>query len=307
MWTPPWLCSAPQRCAPRTAARRPAPSSWRPDDERRHRPRHHGDRRHRLVRRDRGPLDRGRLERSRRQHRGVAGTPPRHDGPGPAPPPTPVRSPPGPMTSPARCRSRGRAGQRPAPRTAPSRPRTTPRPRRLERPRAAHRPRRRERPSPRSRPPLAPAGLDPESYRERDLTDTGRYSLAVKGGVAAALIAVAAGGSTAVAMDKEVTVTVDGVDQTVHTFSGTVGGALYSGDIAVGPPTRCPRRRPRDPRRRPPRRQPPAPAQPGGRRQAADHLDDGQHRRRRPRADRSPDAGGGRLGADRLRSSPRTA
>jgi uncharacterized protein YabE (DUF348 family) len=81
----------------------------------------------------------------------------------------------------------------------------------------------------------APAGLDPASYRERDLTDTGRYSLAVKGGVAAALIAVAAGGSTAVAMDKEVTVTVDGVDQTVHTFSGTVEGALDSGDITVGP------------------------------------------------------------------------
>lgn len=83
--------------------------------------------------------------------------------------------------------------------------------------------------------PSAPAGLDPETYRERDLTDTGRYSLAVKGGVAAALIAVAAGGSTAVAMDKEVTVTVDGVDQTVHTFSGTVEGALESGDIPVGP------------------------------------------------------------------------
>jgi resuscitation-promoting factor RpfB len=84
-------------------------------------------------------------------------------------------------------------------------------------------------------PAAAPAGLDPETYRERDLTDTGRYSLAVKGGVAAALIAVAAGGSTAVAMDKEVTVTVDGVDQTVHTFSGTVEGALDSGDITVGP------------------------------------------------------------------------
>jgi uncharacterized protein YabE (DUF348 family) len=84
-------------------------------------------------------------------------------------------------------------------------------------------------------PEPAPAGLDPESYRPRDLTDTGRYSLAVKGGVAAALIAVAAGGSTAVALDKEVTVTVDGVDQTVHTFSGTVAGALDSGDIAVGP------------------------------------------------------------------------
>ncbi|MFC5063848.1 transglycosylase family protein [Actinomycetospora atypica] len=81
----------------------------------------------------------------------------------------------------------------------------------------------------------APAGLDPQTYRERDLTDTGRYSLAVKGGVAAALIAVAAGGSTAVALDKEVTVSVDGVDQVVHTFSGTVAGALSSGDIQVGP------------------------------------------------------------------------
>ncbi|MEJ2868204.1 transglycosylase family protein [Actinomycetospora sp. OC33-EN08] len=84
-------------------------------------------------------------------------------------------------------------------------------------------------------PAAAPAGLDPETYRERDLTDTGRYSLAVKGGVAAALIAVAAGGSTAVALDKEITVTVDGVDQVVHTFSGTVAGALASGDIEVGP------------------------------------------------------------------------
>ncbi|GAA4852310.1 resuscitation-promoting factor [Actinomycetospora corticicola] len=84
-------------------------------------------------------------------------------------------------------------------------------------------------------PAAAPAGLDPRSYRERDLADTGRYSLAVKGAVATALIAVAAGGSTAVALDKEVTVTVDGVDQVVHTFSGTVAGALASGDIEVGP------------------------------------------------------------------------
>ncbi|WP_018331060.1 resuscitation-promoting factor [Actinomycetospora chiangmaiensis] len=84
-------------------------------------------------------------------------------------------------------------------------------------------------------PAAAPAGLDPRTYRERDLTDTGRYSLAVKGAVATALIAVAAGGSTAVALDKEVTVTVDGVDQVVHTFSGTVEGALASGDIQVGP------------------------------------------------------------------------
>ena len=53
--------------------------------------------------------------------------------------------------------------------------------------------------------------------------------------MAVALLAVAAGGSTAVALDKEVTVTVDGVDQVVHTFSGDVAGALESGDIELGP------------------------------------------------------------------------
>jgi uncharacterized protein YabE (DUF348 family) len=48
-------------------------------------------------------------------------------------------------------------------------------------------------------------------------------------------LAVAAGGSTAVALDKEVTVTVDGVDQVVHTYSSDVAGALDSGDIELGP------------------------------------------------------------------------
>ncbi|MDF2979331.1 MAG: transglycosylase [Actinomycetospora sp.] len=81
----------------------------------------------------------------------------------------------------------------------------------------------------------APAGLTELDDPERLTTDTRRRSNAVKGGVAVALLAVAAGGSTAVALDKEVTVTVDGVDQVVHTFSGDVAGALESGDIELGP------------------------------------------------------------------------
>jgi uncharacterized protein YabE (DUF348 family) len=81
----------------------------------------------------------------------------------------------------------------------------------------------------------APAGLTELDDPERLTTDTRRRSHAVKGGVAVALLAVAAGGSTAVALDKEVTVTVDGVDQVVHTFSSDVAGALESGDIELGP------------------------------------------------------------------------
>ncbi|GAA4865250.1 resuscitation-promoting factor [Actinomycetospora straminea] len=81
----------------------------------------------------------------------------------------------------------------------------------------------------------APAGLTALDDPERLGTDTKRRAAAVKGGVAVALLAVAAGGSTAVALDKEVTITVDGVDQVVHTFSSDVAGALDSGDIEIGP------------------------------------------------------------------------
>ncbi|GLZ48539.1 hypothetical protein Acsp06_47240 [Actinomycetospora sp. NBRC 106375] len=81
----------------------------------------------------------------------------------------------------------------------------------------------------------APAGLTALDDPQRFGGDTRRRSNAVKGGVAVALLAVAAGGSTAVALDKEVTVTVDGVDQVVHTYSSDVSGALDSGDIELGP------------------------------------------------------------------------
>lgn len=81
----------------------------------------------------------------------------------------------------------------------------------------------------------APAGLTSADDARSFAGEDRRRATAVKGGIAVALLAVAAGGSTAVALDKEVTVTVDGVDQTVHTFSGDVAGALSSADIAIEP------------------------------------------------------------------------
>jgi uncharacterized protein YabE (DUF348 family) len=56
----------------------------------------------------------------------------------------------------------------------------------------------------------------------------------VKAAVAAILIALSSGGAAAIAMDKTVTVTVDGEAREVHTFAGTVGGALGSADLTVG-------------------------------------------------------------------------
>jgi resuscitation-promoting factor RpfB len=81
----------------------------------------------------------------------------------------------------------------------------------------------------------APAGLEAGDDASALATDTGRGATAVKGTVAVALLALAAGGSTAVALDKEVTVSVDGVDEVVHTFSGSVAGALESADVEIGP------------------------------------------------------------------------
>ncbi|MGH3628371.1 MAG: ubiquitin-like domain-containing protein [Sciscionella sp.] len=50
-----------------------------------------------------------------------------------------------------------------------------------------------------------------------------------------AVLLAAAGGVSAAAMDKSVTMDVDGHTSTVHTFSGTVGEVLAKQDITVGP------------------------------------------------------------------------
>jgi resuscitation-promoting factor RpfB len=56
----------------------------------------------------------------------------------------------------------------------------------------------------------------------------------VKAAVAATLVALTTGGATAIAMDKSVTINLDGEARVVHTFASTVGGALESAGLTVG-------------------------------------------------------------------------
>ncbi len=55
----------------------------------------------------------------------------------------------------------------------------------------------------------------------------------VRGTVLALLVALLGGGATALAMDKTITVSVDGRDRTVHTFAGDVAGALQSAGLTA--------------------------------------------------------------------------
>ncbi len=52
--------------------------------------------------------------------------------------------------------------------------------------------------------------------------------------VAAVLLTLLAGAGTALAMDKSVTVQVDGQSQSVSTMSTTVDGALHAAELQVG-------------------------------------------------------------------------
>ena len=56
----------------------------------------------------------------------------------------------------------------------------------------------------------------------------------LKAAVAAALVTLSGSGAAAIAMDKTVTVDVDGHEQTVHTYRGTVGDVLQAQGITVG-------------------------------------------------------------------------
>jgi uncharacterized protein YabE (DUF348 family) len=60
----------------------------------------------------------------------------------------------------------------------------------------------------------------------------------VRGAVLAVILALVGGGATALAMDKTVTVTVDGQDRTIHTFASDVGDALKSAGIVTAPQDR---------------------------------------------------------------------
>ncbi|MFI9386322.1 ubiquitin-like domain-containing protein [Kutzneria sp. NPDC052558] len=56
----------------------------------------------------------------------------------------------------------------------------------------------------------------------------------IKAAVMATLVSLAGGGATALAMDKAVTVDVDGHEMTVHTYSGTVSDVLASQGLTAG-------------------------------------------------------------------------
>jgi uncharacterized protein YabE (DUF348 family) len=58
--------------------------------------------------------------------------------------------------------------------------------------------------------------------------------LFVRAAVVAALLVLTGGGAAAIAMDKSVTINVDGQNRVVHTFATTVAGALDSAGLAVG-------------------------------------------------------------------------
>ena len=97
--------------------------------------------------------------------------------------------------------------------------------------------------------PRVPAGPDPEPPTERFAAVAGveveetaaprapgprpprRRRTAARVGVLTVLSLLVAGGATAVAADKVVTVSVDGREQLVHTFAADVGGALASAGI----------------------------------------------------------------------------
>ena len=57
--------------------------------------------------------------------------------------------------------------------------------------------------------------------------------LLVRGTVVALLVALVGGGATAMAMDKTVTVTVDGQSRTLHTFATDVGGVLAAAGLTA--------------------------------------------------------------------------
>ncbi|GAA3999927.1 resuscitation-promoting factor [Allokutzneria multivorans] len=59
-------------------------------------------------------------------------------------------------------------------------------------------------------------------------------STMVRAAAAATLLVVTTGGATAIAMDKTITITVDDEQRQVHTFAGTVDGALDSAGLSAG-------------------------------------------------------------------------
>ncbi|WP_324166895.1 ubiquitin-like domain-containing protein [Amycolatopsis sp.] len=81
-------------------------------------------------------------------------------------------------------------------------------------------------------PPRAPA-VDGEPVREESPVKAWKRRF-LRGSVLALLISITGGGAAALAMNKSVTVDVDGRQQTLHSFGGTVGEVLKDAGVTVG-------------------------------------------------------------------------
>jgi resuscitation-promoting factor RpfB len=94
-----------------------------------------------------------------------------------------------------------------------------------------------------------PAGIDdadthrfpavaPAAGRRRRAAATARSCALARAGVVAALVALLGSGATALAMDKTVTLVVDGSERTLHTFAADVGSALAAVGMVPTPQDR---------------------------------------------------------------------
>jgi len=83
-----------------------------------------------------------------------------------------------------------------------------------------------------------PVAARPRRAERRRAAQPAAGRVAVRATVLALLLALVGGGATALAMDKTITLTVDGQDRTVHTFAGDVAAALQAAGIAAAPQDR---------------------------------------------------------------------
>ncbi|MBV9921195.1 MAG: transglycosylase family protein, partial [Pseudonocardia sp.] len=84
---------------------------------------------------------------------------------------------------------------------------------------------------PLTHPFAAVAELHPRRAERRRTERAAPRRVAVRAAALALLIALVGGGATALALDKTITVTVDGQDRTLHTFAGDVASALRAAGI----------------------------------------------------------------------------
>jgi uncharacterized protein YabE (DUF348 family) len=89
-------------------------------------------------------------------------------------------------------------------------------------------------------PPAPPGAPAPNRAARRRQAAAHRSPTRVlaRGTVLATLVALVGGSATALAMDKTVTITVDGEDRTVHTFADDVGSVLESAGLEAAPQDR---------------------------------------------------------------------